>query len=405
VTFWGKVYTEYSNHQEIIHDDMDLGVIYEVIDLEKENTRTASIINQNRVVAAKEKYRAILRKLISDTQSNDPDAKRVAALFGPEADKARFQRALGQIRCQSGQKERFREGIARSGAYIESIKDIFRSFGLPVDLAYLPHVESSFDREAYSKYGATGIWQFTHKTGKRFMNIDTVLDERWDPIQSTHAAARLLKENYEQLGNWPLAITAYNHGVEGMMEAKKRKGSYPAIFREYWSRTFKFASRNFYSEFLAALEAAKAPEQYFGQVELDPPFKCKEVLLEGFVSFRDLARYFNLDLAILRDFNPALRKPVLSGEKYVPMGYTLRLPEDHEAGIMTVCPALPASLFRAEQKRVRIYQVRKGETVYSIARRHGVTAEDVILANNLSPKAVIYPKQIIHLPTPEEKSL
>ncbi len=102
---------------------------------------------------------------------------------------------------------------------------------------------------AYSKFGAAGIWQFTRSTGRRYMEVGYVLDERRDPIRATHAAAQLLKENYEKLGSWPLAITAYNHGAAGMARARQKHGDYPAIFKSYRSRTFKFASRNFYSEF------------------------------------------------------------------------------------------------------------------------------------------------------------
>ena len=149
--------------------------------------------------------------------------------------------------------DRFREGLIRSGAYVDQIKEIFRSYGLPSDLAYLPHVESSFNPKAYSKFGAAGLWQFMRSTGKRFLEIDYTLDERRDPIRASHAAARLLKENYKALGTWPMAITAYNHGLAGMMRATRSKGNYEAIFKQYRSRLFKFASRNFYSEFLAAV--------------------------------------------------------------------------------------------------------------------------------------------------------
>ncbi|MEJ2221529.1 MAG: lytic transglycosylase domain-containing protein [Desulfobacterales bacterium] len=157
---------------------------------------------------------------------------------------------MRNLRCQIGQKDPFRQGIIRSGAYLTEMKQIFHDAGLPEDLVYLPHVESSFNPEAYSKFGAAGMWQFTRSTGKSFMTVSYAVDERRDPIISTRAAARLLKRNYKKLRNWPMAITAYNHGVTGMLRAKRRKGDYETIFKEYRSRIFKFASRNFYSEFL-----------------------------------------------------------------------------------------------------------------------------------------------------------
>ena len=106
----------------------------------------------------------------------------MAELFGPDAKAADFRSAMYNIRCQVGQKDRFEEGLIRSGAYIEEIKQIFRDADLPEDLAYLPHVESSFNPKAYSKFGAAGMWQFTRSTGRRFMKIDYTIDERRDPI-------------------------------------------------------------------------------------------------------------------------------------------------------------------------------------------------------------------------------
>lgn len=105
-------------------------------------------------------------------------------------------------------KDRFRDGLIRSGAYIDEIKRIFRSQGLAEDLAYLPHVESSFNPKAYSKFGASGMWQFTRSTGKHYMKVGYTIDERRDPIISSHAAAKLLRHNYQKLHNWPLALTA-----------------------------------------------------------------------------------------------------------------------------------------------------------------------------------------------------
>ena len=167
------------------------------------------------------------------------------------------------MRCQVGQQDRFQAGLIRSGAYMDRMRAIFSAHGLPADLAFLPHVESSFNTNAYSKFGAAGMWQFTRSTGKRFMTVDYVLDERRDPIAAAHAAARLLKENHERLGSWPLAITAYNHGAAGMQRAKAAHGDYPGIFTSYKGRTFKFASRNFYSEFLAARRVASDYRRYF----------------------------------------------------------------------------------------------------------------------------------------------
>ena len=139
-----------------------------------------------------------------------------------------------------------------------------RKYNLPEELSVLPHVESSFQLRAYSSAGAAGIWQFTRGTGRLFMRVGYDVDERRDPILATYGAAKLLKKNYEVVGSWPLAITAYNHGLRGMQRAKKRHGTnIVKIIENYRSRTFGFASRNFYPEFLAALHVVKNQNKWF----------------------------------------------------------------------------------------------------------------------------------------------
>ena len=129
----------------------------------------------------------------------------------------------------------------------------------------LPHVESSFNAAAYSKVGAAGLWQFMRSTGRRYMRVDDAVDERLDPYRSTEAAAQLLAYNYRVLGSWPLALTAYNHGAAGMRRAKESVGTddFVKINRTYNSRTFGFASRNFFPSFLAALTIDENPGEIF----------------------------------------------------------------------------------------------------------------------------------------------
>ncbi|MGD8739523.1 MAG: transglycosylase SLT domain-containing protein, partial [Desulfobacterales bacterium] len=316
---------------------------------------------------------------------------------------ADFQHAMRNLRCQVGQKDPFRQGIVRSGAYLAEMKQIFRDSGLPEDLVYLPHVESSFNLKAYSKFGAAGIWQFTRSTGKNFMTVSYAVDERRDPILSTRAAARLLKRNYNKFRNWPMAITAYNHGVAGMLRAKRHKESYETIFNEYRSRIFRFASRNFYSEFLAAREVARDFRRYFGELVLDKPVQSQEVVLAGYGSLPEIARQLNLELAVLSNLNPALRHPVLRGQKYVPRGFHLKLPAQPDRDWQRVIAELAPKIYKNYQKRSRIYTVRKGDTAGEIARNHGVDLNDLIAANNLDARATIHIDQTIRIPLPGDR--
>jgi len=402
VAFWADVYSRYPTTQVIIHDSIDLNIVYDVITVKPYDMPGARKINRSRTKQALATYRDILKRLAANPHSEDSDCRRVAKLFGPNAGAKTFLRASQRVRGQLGQKDRFRAGLIRSGAYLDEIRTILTSYGVPEDLAYLPHVESSFNPSAYSKFGAAGIWQFMRSTGKRFMEVDYVLDERRDPLRATHAAAQLLRENYEKLGSWPLAITAYNHGAAGMARARRKHGDYPAIFTRYRSRTFKFASRNFYSEFLAARQVASDYTAYFGTLELTAPAASHTVRLDGYVRFEDLCAHYQVAPDILKQMNPALRSPVFNDQKYVPKGYDLRLPLDAASSGATLA-AIPPALYQSAQKPSRFYTVQRGDTAGRIARVHGVRLSDLILANNLSARATIYPKQTLRIPLPGEK--
>jgi membrane-bound lytic murein transglycosylase D len=397
VAFWKDIYSRYASTRAVVHDSLHLDIVYAVINLKPADVPGARKYNRKIMKAAAKKHADILERLAADPRSQDEACRRVAKRFGPDADAAVFRRASRRVRCQVGQRDRFRAGLIRSGAYIDQMRAILESRGVPADLAYLPHVESSFNLKAYSKFGAAGMWQFTRSTGKRFMTVDYVVDERRDPIAATRAAARLLKRNYDRLGTWPLAITAYNHGAAGMVRAQAAHGDYPEIFTAYNGRTFKFASRNFYSEFLAARQVAADYEHYFGPLALKSPLKSLSVRLDGYADFKELCRHFEVAPEIARAMNPALRPPVFNGQKYVPKGYAFNLPAGKGPESRILAQA-PPDFFKKAQKPSRFYTVQRGDTAGKIARMHRVPLRDLILANHLDRRATIYPRQTLHIP-------
>jgi len=331
VKFWEDIYSRYSTRQGIVHDMDDLSRVYTVIDLVDWESPDSAKINGERIKAAKERISDILAALGSGTPPRTAEERRIAGLFPPQRQTAFFE-ARDTIRLQIGQSDRFHEGLIRSGKYLTQFKQIFLAQGLPPELAYLPHVESSFNPKAYSKAGAAGLWQFTRSTGKEYLTINQLVDERYDPHIATRAAAQLLKGNYEQLQSWPLALTAYNHGRAGMMRAAREMGSYENIFKSYNQGSFKFASRNFYSEFLAAMRVAMRtgnnPKFPFERPESTITIQLKEDMPIGRLrsSFRISAEHF-------ARLNPALLPPVLEGEKAVPQGYLVRLPSTNQKKI------------------------------------------------------------------------
>jgi membrane-bound lytic murein transglycosylase D len=392
VTFWEKIYSTYSLNQAVIHDSEDLSKIYAVIPLHKRSRKGADRLNTKKQKQARKKYKTILKRL-STTPPKTPEEKRVAAMFTGKTPRRDMKKSASRVRSQTGQKERFESGVIRSGAYMTEIQKIFRAHNLPVELSYLPHVESSFNTKAYSKFGAAGVWQFTRTTGKQYLKINSIVDERLDPILASHAAAKYLKKSYQKLNHWPMAVTSYNYGLSGMMRAKKDLGTYTDIFNTYSKGHFKFASKNFYSEFLAAYRVAQRLEK---NLKLAPPQTSRQIQLKGYAGANDIANYFKIKEKKLQELNPALRPPVFRGEKFIPKGYNLRLPDSKN--ISNRIATIPASLYQKNQKPSRYHRVKKGDTGGSIARLHGVSLRSLMQTNNLDKYATIYIRQKLKIP-------
>ena len=394
VQFWEMVYSRYTTRQGILHDQEDLTKIYTVVNLVAWEAPGSARVNKRLIRTARQHYKKILANLASGKKPVTDDEKRVAAMF-PSKSHQSFKRARDKIRLQIGQKDRFLEGVIRSGSYLPSIKKIFSSYNLPTELSYLPHVESSFNSEAHSKVGATGLWQFTRSTGRNYMRVDHVVDQRYDPYYSSRAAAIFLKENYEALGSWPLAITAYNHGRNGMLRAAKKYGGYEKIFNNHQTRLFKFASRNFYSEFIAALNVAKRLEKNKSVIPNRPEASIL-VRMEGFVRAEDIRSHFRLSEEDLNRLNPSLQEPVLEGKKYIPKNFHLRIPASDRT--RDLASTIPSNIYQPNQIRDKEYIVRRGDTAGAIARKYKISLAELIKANNLNKRAMIRIGQRLKVP-------
>src|SRR6185437_2615307 len=324
VDFWVRVYTQIDTNSGYLHDQYDLAVIYDTLHFAPDSSPRA---RQRSVNRARDHYIAELRRIAAGGPLS-PEDERIKALWGAEATPQRLLEATEDIRFQLGQSNRFKAGLIRSGAWQKDIARALRDEGLPPELAALPLVESSYNPRAYSTVGAAGLWQFMPSTGRRFMRIDRAVDDRMDPFAATEAAAQLLAYNHRILGTWPLALTAYNHGVAGMRRAVETLGTtnIVTIVRNYQSRTFGFASRNFYVSFLAALKIDRDPQKYFGAIVPLREERFREVRVPAYVAIGPLERALAIDSETLHDLNPALRPAVWRGRRAVPRGYELRLP-------------------------------------------------------------------------------
>jgi Transglycosylase SLT domain len=259
VAFWKQVYTEHGVGDFILHDRDELGVIYDVVRVtEKANQVRAEQLAKPEIDRARGKYREILLRLADGVGPQDlgADERRVAELWRCPCPPDSLRRAAENIRVQQGLRQKVDEGLRRARGLLPKIVTILQRHELPVELAALPLVESTYNPAAYSKAGAAGLWQFIRSTGKQYSLVSGRRDHRRDPIRATEAAAHLLKNNYNTLGSWPLAIVAYNHGHAGIQAASAAVGSKAIedIVAHYTGPRFGFASKNFYAEFLAALD-------------------------------------------------------------------------------------------------------------------------------------------------------
>ncbi|HTU67750.1 MAG TPA: LysM peptidoglycan-binding domain-containing protein [Steroidobacteraceae bacterium] len=405
VNFWVRVYTEVTTNEGFLHDERNLAVVYDTV---KFSTGGAPRDRQRLVDDRRDRIIAALRRIIDalPTQASrdglSADDKKILAMWGANVSPILLKDATNRVRFQLGQADRFKEGLMRSSTWETHIAETFANRGLPPELAVLPHVESSFNAAAYSKVGAAGLWQFMRSTGRRYMRVDDAVDERLDPYRATEAAAQLLEYNYRVLGSWPLALTAYNHGAAGMRRAKETVGTddFVKINRTYNSRTFGFASRNFFPSFLAALTIDENPEKYFGALDRRPEQKFREVTMPAFVRLSTLERAIGVDREQLRLLNPAWRPTIYSGTRLIPKGYRLRLPADTAerwtADLLT--SKLPANELYAGQVTPRQHRVRKGDTLASVAQRYGMTAARLAEMNNLSANASLRAGRYLSLP-------
>lgn len=369
VEFWKLVFTRYGASQVVFHDPLDPLRIYKVLEIGENAPR-----------------RVILQ-----------ERRKIALEHGLGTDETR-------VRAQRGVKERIASGLERSRRYLPHIQQIFREEGVPADLAYLPLVESAFNIQARSRAGALGMWQFMPSTGKKFLQVGSRLDERKDPLESTRAAARLLQENYKILGNWPLAITAYNHGREGILRAVSQVGSSDLmeIIRRYDGPVFGFASKSFYAEFLAAVEVAKRSEEFFPSLEYHAPLLLEEMKVDKTVPLVALLKKGEFSREEFFEWNPALSPR----SQNIPAGYRVKVPPDKLEVVQSAYfraigkggaePKL-ASMGESAISWIR-HRVARGETLSKIARLYRVSIGEIQRLNELSDVHSITAGQYIAIP-------
>ncbi|MGQ0591568.1 MAG: transglycosylase SLT domain-containing protein [Gammaproteobacteria bacterium] len=332
VDFWRRVFAVWRLDQVALHDDRYLNVVYEVVDVPgtvgDSLMRAQKAYVEGRRLALARSLRELERRIRYGTRLNG-EPQRLYAVIVRNAGRQAVMGASTRIRLQRGIRERFHRGVEISGRYERLLRQVFREARLPEDLACLPHIESSFINRAQSSAGAVGIWQFMPATGRRFLRMNRALDERYDPVLAARGAARYLRDAYRDLGDWGLAITSYNHGVGGMVRARRQfGGDLERILLSYHGRAFGFSSRNFYAEFLAARSILADLPRYFPEgIQFHPPLEAERVVLKRGVSVAHLARIYGVDRHELMRLNPAWSARATRGLVALPAGSDIWLPD------------------------------------------------------------------------------
>ncbi len=399
VNFWVSIFTRYDSDEGVLHDNRNLDIVYGRLDLPANLSRRE---RQRRVKTKRERLQRVLRTLAAGKRDELSDEEaRILGLWPAGVSNETFAAAARRVRYQQGLADRFRQGLIRSGRWRDYIEIEFGDLGVPVELAALPHVESSYNPDARSHVGASGIWQFTRSTARRYLRVDHVIDERNDPFAATSAAGKLLAYNYSITGNWPMAITAYNHGLSGVRRAMRRYGdtAYVDILRNYNGRTFGFASRNFYVAFLAAKRVDQNAETYFPGIVIDRPIEFAHARLPGFVPADELTKALGVTATQVAMHNPALQPTIWQGSKYLPKGFGIRMPAVVLASSIDVLvEKVPPEQWHRKQLPDLFHTIARGDTLSEIADRYSTRVSTLVALKNLGSRHRIRAWQRLRLP-------
>lgn len=306
VNFWVSIYSHYTTTQGVFHLIDDPSVVLGKIDL---------------------------TDIYKDPDMSDAQ-KRKMIEFEVKSKKIRYAEKYdvnpSRVRLQMGLRDRMRKALFLSGKYISQMEDIFRKENLPMELTRLPFVESSFNVFAQSKVGASGLWQIMPSVARPKGFITRNYDKRNHPIYATKLAANIMKDNYKSLKSWPLAITAYNHGLSGVKRMMLKSESVTIedmITSKKVTSSWGFASKNFYACFLAVLQVERNATELFGEDLMKArALSFKEYQLPQQKKKSDVLKWFDGSLTRFKQMNPHLNWAAIKKNKIVPAGVPLMIP-------------------------------------------------------------------------------
>jgi membrane-bound lytic murein transglycosylase D len=281
-------------------------------------------------------------------------------------------------------------GLRRAGRYREMVRRVLKEEGLPQDLIYLAQAESAFQPQAVSKAGARGMWQFMSFAGRKYgLQKTWWVDERQDPERATRAAARDLRDLYDQFGDWYLAMAAYNSGAGTVQHAVERTG-YADFWELYHRNVLPRETQNYVPIILALALVSKDPARYGIEFDPEPPLKADAVKPGQAIDLRLAAETIDTDLESLRSLNPELLRLVTPPDPE----FVLRLPEGTAERFFAEIAAIPPEKWVSWRR----HKVEQGETLTSIAKQYRVSPAEVADANELPTGATLEEGQKLIIP-------
>ncbi len=284
-------------------------------------------------------------------------------------------------------------GLRRAGRYREMVQKVLQEEGMPQDLIYLAQAESAFQPQAVSKAGARGMWQFMSFAGRKY-GLDKTwwVDERQDPEKATRAAARDLRDLYDQFGDWYLAMAAYNSGAGTVQHAVERTG-YADFWELYRRNVLPKETKNYVPIILALTLISKDPARYGIVFEPEPPMKADAVKPGQAIDLRLVAETIDTDLETLRALNPQLLRLVTPSDPE----FVLRLPEGTAERFFAEIAAIPPEKWVSWRR----HKVEEGETLSRIAKSYHVQPTEIADANDLPVNASLEQGQKLIIPAAE----